>query len=462
VFARWRSSYGSRLAQAIIYQNADLASPGATNDFYYYFGAYRKDGVEKGAFATEVRAQLAGSGTSTNQPPVANASATPTSGATPLTVAFSSSGSSDADGSIASYAWDLDGDGQFDDSTAANPSYRYESAGVYVTKLRVTDNQGATDVSDPVTITASTSPPSGSVEKAQGKPSAASSSESSSFGPQYANDGNLSTRWSSLFSDGQWWRVDLGGSRTLDAVEVTFNRWAWPKTYTVETSADASTWTLVASETLSAPGTKTSTFPVRSARYVRITGVTRGTSAGTSIEEAKVYGPSENKAPVAKASATPTSGTVPLAVSFSSAGSSDADGSIAAYAWDLDGDGQYDDSSAQNPSSTYSNAGTYTARLRVTDNQGAQAVSNTVEIVAAPAPSQPPTIDLVDVYLLEMGKYEARVIQVVRNTLDLTQNEAKDLVQQPSPALLKKAMPRDRAVLLKEALRELGAVIEFR
>ncbi|MGH3132546.1 MAG: LamG-like jellyroll fold domain-containing protein, partial [Gaiellaceae bacterium] len=60
-----------------------------------------------------------------NQPPTAVASAAPTSGPVPLTVAFDGSGSSDPDGSIASYAWDLDGDGQFDDSTAQQPSFQY-------------------------------------------------------------------------------------------------------------------------------------------------------------------------------------------------------------------------------------------------------------------------------------------------------------------------------------------------
>ena len=63
-----------------------------------------------------------------------------------------------------------------------------------------------------------------------------------------------------------------------------------------------------------------------------------------------------NQPPVALASGSPTSGTVPLSVNFSSAGSSDPDGTIASYAWDLDGDGAYDDSTAQNPSFTYTAA----------------------------------------------------------------------------------------------------------
>ena len=57
-----------------------------------------------------------------NQPPIASAQASPLSGGVPLTVAFDGSGSSDPDGNSLSYAWDLDGDGQYDDSTAIKPA----------------------------------------------------------------------------------------------------------------------------------------------------------------------------------------------------------------------------------------------------------------------------------------------------------------------------------------------------
>jgi PKD repeat protein len=77
-----------------------------------------------------------------NQPPVANASATPTSGAAPLTVNFSSAGSSDPDGSIASYSWNF-GDGTAA-SSSASPSHVYQNAGNYTAVLTVTDNGGAT------------------------------------------------------------------------------------------------------------------------------------------------------------------------------------------------------------------------------------------------------------------------------------------------------------------------------
>jgi PKD repeat protein len=88
-----------------------------------------------------------------NNPPVAVASANPTSGPAPLTVQFTGSGSSDPDGDALSYSWDLNGDGNYGDSTAANPSFTYTTAGTYQVTLRVTDARGASSTSAPVTIT---------------------------------------------------------------------------------------------------------------------------------------------------------------------------------------------------------------------------------------------------------------------------------------------------------------------
>jgi PKD repeat protein len=91
--------------------------------------------------------------TGTNNPPNAVATAAPTSGPAPLTVQFNGSGSSDPDGDAISYSWDLNGDGTYGDSTAANPSFTYTTAGTYSVTLRVTDARGASSVSAPVTIT---------------------------------------------------------------------------------------------------------------------------------------------------------------------------------------------------------------------------------------------------------------------------------------------------------------------
>ena len=73
---------------------------------------------------------------------------------------------------------------------------------------------------------------------------------------------------------------------------------------------------------------------------------------------------SGNQAPIAVGSANPTAGPAPLAVSFSSAGSSDPEGQTLTYAWTF-GDGGT--STAANPSHTYAQPGQYSARLSVSD-----------------------------------------------------------------------------------------------
>src|SRR6187399_2455854 len=82
-----------------------------------------------------------------NTPPTAVASANPRSGGIPLAVQFTGSQSSDPDpGAVLTYAWDLDGDGQFDDAFVANPSRTYNTAGQITVRLRVTDDHAASDI----------------------------------------------------------------------------------------------------------------------------------------------------------------------------------------------------------------------------------------------------------------------------------------------------------------------------
>ena len=89
--------------------------------------------------------------TSTNQPPQAVATATPTTGSAPLTVTFDGSTSSDPEGTTLSYAWDLDGDGAYDDAAGAVATFTYTGSGTRTATLRVTDAGGASDT-DTVTI----------------------------------------------------------------------------------------------------------------------------------------------------------------------------------------------------------------------------------------------------------------------------------------------------------------------
>lgn len=89
-----------------------------------------------------------------NLPPVAAASASPTQGPTPLTVNFSSAGSSDPEGQPLSYSWNF-GDGTT--STEANPSHTYAVAGPYQARLTVSDGTNST-LSTPIAVSAGNRP----------------------------------------------------------------------------------------------------------------------------------------------------------------------------------------------------------------------------------------------------------------------------------------------------------------
>jgi glucose/arabinose dehydrogenase len=77
-----------------------------------------------------------------NAPPVAKATASPTSGTAPLTVAFDATGSSDPDGDPLSYSWDLNGDGVYGDATSPTASHTYAQDGQVNVGLKVTDSSG--------------------------------------------------------------------------------------------------------------------------------------------------------------------------------------------------------------------------------------------------------------------------------------------------------------------------------
>ncbi len=90
-----------------------------------------------------------------NSPPTVQIGANATNGALPLTVNFSSAGTSDPNGRPISYAWTF-GDGGT--STAANPSHTYTTAGTFTAKLTVTNNVPASN-SAQIDITAGSSLP---------------------------------------------------------------------------------------------------------------------------------------------------------------------------------------------------------------------------------------------------------------------------------------------------------------
>lgn len=90
-----------------------------------------------------------------NRAPIVKATATPDSGQAPLTVAFSSAGSSDPDGDAITYAWDF-GDGGT--STGASPSHTYTASGTYTARLTVRDAGGKTSAATVTVVVGNTRP----------------------------------------------------------------------------------------------------------------------------------------------------------------------------------------------------------------------------------------------------------------------------------------------------------------
>jgi len=101
--------------------------------------------------------------------------------------------------------------------------------------------------------------------------------------------------------------------------------------------------------------------------------------------------PPSNTAPDAALSATPSQGDAPLAVTFDAAGSVDADGTIVGVAFDVDGNGTNETSGASTTyTHTFTTAGTYTAKVTVTDDDGATDVATATVVVSGPVPPPPP------------------------------------------------------------------------
>ncbi|SDN23032.1 ThuA domain-containing protein [Streptomyces wuyuanensis] len=87
--------------------------------------------------------------------PVAEATANKTSGKAPLKVAFSSAGTTDADGDALTYTWDF-GDGGT--STAANPTYTYRKNGTYTATVTAKDPTGRTGSASVQVVVGNTAP----------------------------------------------------------------------------------------------------------------------------------------------------------------------------------------------------------------------------------------------------------------------------------------------------------------
>jgi endoglucanase Acf2 len=100
-------------------------------------------------------------------------------------------------------------------------------------------------------------------------------------------DGELGSRWSSVYGDKQWIYVDLGQSTTIGAVEFDWQN-AFGRAYDIQVSDNAVDWTSVY-RTLASPGGNDRVPLYATGRYVRMLGIARATSFGYSMLEFKVF-----------------------------------------------------------------------------------------------------------------------------------------------------------------------------
>lgn len=272
----------------------------------------------------------------------ASFTATPPSGAIPLTVKFDAAESMDPDGEIVKYEWDLDGDGQYDDGTGVTATYVYTKFGTYKVKLRVTDNNGENDVEEMDIILDESKLPTAemAVEFEEGNRLFA--------GKSYLFKANNATSPNGAVSGYEW---DFGDGTNVAKNKTAEHSFAKTGTYTV---------TLSLTDDKKQVGTITKEIEV----------VTEASSPRPVIGTDKDWS-NEDK--------TEIRGKVPFKVKFSSKDSTDPDNDIVNREWDFNGDGTVDKAGAD-AEFTYATAGTYKVTLYLEDAKGntGEAIMNVI------------------------------------------------------------------------------------
>ena len=107
------------------------------------------------------------------------------------------------------------------------------------------------------------------------------------FQPQYVNDGDVSTRWSSGYSDEEWVQVELPAAEHIGKVVL---RWeaAYGRDYDIQVSDDGQQWQTVATVRGGDGGVDRLRVDT-TGRYFRMQGVDRATQWGYSLYELELY-----------------------------------------------------------------------------------------------------------------------------------------------------------------------------
>jgi len=317
--------------------------------------------------------------------PVADFSGTPTSGNAPLSVTFTDSSTN----TPTSWSWTF---GDSSTSTVQNPGHTYNAAGNYTVALTATNQYGNNTCTKNNYITVS----SGSqVEYHLAWQSPSVPPTSGSITDTYTEDGSYEV-FDALVGNPTYYGFSLYGPfvTTYAPSQISKIRIEWkaksslngkPNAWLVIYDANANQYPTssqaltTSNATLAWETTDPATF-VRGdgsvyCRLCTCSDVTYTVSIDLAHMILTLY-----SAPVADFSGTPTSGTAPLAVTFTDSSTN----SPTAWSWTF-GDGN--SSTAQNPSHTYSSAGLHTVALTATNAYGNNTNTKTDYIaVNNPAP----------------------------------------------------------------------------
>jgi PKD repeat protein len=252
------------------------------------------------------------------------------------TVKFDAAASADEGGSIKGYEWDLDGDGEFDDGTGPTAERTYPVRAKVPVALRVTDNDGLEDVE--TQTLAVTLPPTAKISATPTSPLTGETVRLSAAGSTDAEGGPLTYRWTV--------QDDEEPSRDTQGVDFLDTSFAQTGKKTV---------TVTVTDMDGAEATASMDIVVR------------------------------NRPPVA-AIAAPGRVDVGRPATLDASGSADPEKGPLGYHWNLDDKPDYETSSNGLPTlqHTFTEHGTKTVGLQVTDEHGATSTTTRTFVVTRP------------------------------------------------------------------------------
>lgn len=266
-------------------------------------------------------------------------------------VKLDASNSTSQAGGIVLWEFDVDGDGTFNitDENDGVIQHSYATTGTFEPVVRVTDQEERQDTAATEVVITANEAPSASLDVS---PQPAEVDETVTFDGSGASDPD---------GDVVLWEVDVDGDGTFNITDETDG---------------------VLEHTYSQTGTYDAVL-----RVTDDDGATATVSREVTIEEAT------NEAPTADLAFSPDHPDPNETVTLDGSGSTDPDGSVVFWRIDYEDDGTYDDSAETSGvfEHNYSSTGTYTARLEVSDADGA---TDTATVEVPVEANQAPNADL--------------------------------------------------------------------